>query len=123
MAWCPARIFDLGGIDFGAIGGEAGEKLKNLQGQFTGITGGFQGLTDETGANALKDKIQGLTGSVGDLGLSDMSGVAKTSASTMVGKFVEVIQGLVDKVENPALKGIVQPAVDALLTKLNSLGL
>ena len=57
------------------------------------------------------------------MGLSDMSGIAKTSASTMVGKFVELVQGFVDKVENPALKGIIQPAVDALLGKLNSLGL
>ena len=114
---------DFGGIDFNAIGGEAGEKLKNLQGQFTGIADGFTGLTDEAGANNLVGKLEGLTGSVGDLGLSDMSGVAKTSASTMVGKFVEVVEGFVDKVENPALKGIIQPAVEALLGKLNSLGL
>ena len=119
----PSMDLDFGEIDFGAIGGEAGETLKGLQGQFTGIADGFKGLTDETGANALKDKLVGLTGSVGDMGLSDMSGIAKTSASTMVGKFVELVQGFVDKVENPALKGIIQPAVDALLGKLNSLGL
>ena len=119
----PNMDLDLGGIDFGAIGGEAGEKLKNLQGQFSGIASGFQGLATEDGANDLKGKIEGLTGSVGDLGLSDMSGVAKTSASTMVGKFVGVIQGMVEKVENPTLKGIIQPAVDGLLNKLNSLGL
>ncbi len=119
----PSMDLDFGGIDFDAIGGEAGEKLKVLQGQFTGIADGFKGLTDETGANALKDKLDGLSGSVGDMGLSDMSGVAKTSASTMVGKFVELVQGFVDNVENPALKGIIQPAVNALLEKLNSLGL
>jgi hypothetical protein len=119
----PSMDLDFGGIDFDAIGGEAGEKLKGLQGQFTGIADGFKGLTDETGANALKDKLEGLSGSVGDMGLSDMSGIAKTSASTMVGKFVELVQGFVDNVENPALKGIIQPAVNALLEKLNSLGL
>ena len=112
-----------GGIDFDAIGGEAGEKLRGLQGQFDGIANGFTGLTDETGANDLKDKIQGLTGSVGDLGLSDMSGVAKTYASTMVGQFVELIQSMADNVQNPTLKGILQPAVNALVTKMNSLGL
>lgn len=111
------------GINFDALGGEAAEKLKGLQGQFTDIAGGFTGLSTADGANALKDKIQGLTGSVGDLGLGDMSGIAKTSASTMVGKFVEMIRGMVDKVENPALKGILLPAVDGLLSKLESLNL
>jgi hypothetical protein len=111
------------GIDFDAIGGDAAEKLKGLNDQFTGIADGFKGLTDEDGANDLKGKLEGLTGSVGDLGLSEMSGLAKTSASTMVGKFVEMVQGFVDKIDNPAIKGIVQPAVDALLTKLDSLNL
>ena len=111
------------GLNFDALGGEAAEKLKGLQGQFTDIASGFEGLSTEDGANVLKDKIQGLTGTVGDLGLGDLSGVAKTSASTMIGKFVEMIRGMVDQVENPALKGILQPAVDGLLSKLESLNL
>lgn len=118
-----AMDLDFGGIDFDAIGGEAGEKLRGLQGQFTGIADGFKGLTDETGANALVGQLEGLTGSVGDLGLGDMSGIAKTSASTMVGKFAQIVQGFVEKVENPTLKAIVQPAVEALVSKLTSLGL
>ena len=118
-----AMDLDFGGIDFGAIGGEAGEKLKGLSGQFTGIADGFKGLTDETGANALVGQLEGLTGSVGDLGLGEMSGIAKTSASTMVGKFAELVQGFVENVENPTLKAIVQPAVQALVSKLTSLGL
>ncbi len=111
------------GLNFDALGGEAAEKLKGLQGQFTDIASGFEGLSTEDGANVLKDKIQGLTGTVGDLGLGDLGGVAKTSASTMIGKFVEMIRGMVDQVENPALKGILQPAVDGLLSKLESLNL
>jgi len=118
-----AMDLEFTGIDFSAIGGDAGEKLKGLQGQFTGIADGFKGLTDEAGASALVGQLEGLTGSVGDLGLSDMSGIAKTSASTMVAKFAEIVQSFVANVENPTLKAIVQPAVEALVSKLTSLGL
>ena len=110
-------------VDFSSVAGEAGEKLNSLQEQFTVIEDGFTGLNSEDDANALKGKIEGVTGSVGDLGLSKMDGVAKSFASTMVEQFAETIQGLVKNVQNPTLKGILQPAVDALLSKLNSIGL
>lgn len=105
---------DFSGLDLSALG-ETGTKL---QSEFTGITEGFRNLTDEASANTLKDKMSGLTGSLENMGLGDLSGVAKTTASTMIEKFIETVQSLLDKVENPTLKGILQPAADSLLAKL-----
>jgi hypothetical protein len=111
----------LGGLDLSGLTGEAGEQLRGLSGQFSDIKTGFENLADADGANALKDKIAGVTGSVGALDLSSFPEVAKTSATTMLGQFAETIRGLIDGVQNETLKGILQPAVDSLLEKLTSM--
>ena len=111
-----------GSLDFGDLDlsplGETGTKLQE---GFSGITSGFTGLADtgEEGANALATKITDFSGSFDSLGLGNMSEAAKPVATTMIGKFIETVQGLLDK-QNVVIKGILQGPVDTLLEKLKS---
>lgn len=113
-----------GSLDFGDLDvsplGETGTKLQE---GFSGIASGFTGLatTGEEGANALATKITDFSGSIDNLGLSNMSDAAKPVATSMIGKFVETIQGLFDQ-QNGVIKGILQAPVDTLLQKLKTFG-
>ena len=106
---------DFGSMDVSALG-DAGGKLQE---GFSGIQSGFTGLAESgtDGANALATKITDFSGSIDGLGLGDMSATAKPVATTMIGKFIETIQGLLDG-QGDAIKGILQGPVDVLLDKL-----
>jgi hypothetical protein len=53
------------------------------------------------------------------LGLDSLEGAAKTALPTIIGTFLQSIQGLIDKIPEP-LKTIVQPAVNSLVEKLSA---
>ena len=105
--------FDLGNLDFSGMG-EAGTTLKNGFGE---ITSGLTDLKDEGGANQLVEKITGFTGKLDGLGLDKLDGLAKTASTTIIGKCVDAIKGLLVNVPAP-LKAIIQPAIDSLMEKL-----
>ena len=103
------------GMDVSALG-DAGPKLQN---GFSEITTGFKGLseTGDDGANALATKITDFSGTIGDMGLANLPENAKPVATTMIGKFIETIEGMLDK-QNDVIKGILQGPVNTLLETL-----
>ena len=112
-----AGAFDLGDLDISSLG-DTGTKLSE---GFSGITSGFTGLGDtgEEGAKTLAGKITDFSGSIDGLGLGDLSDTAKPVATSMIDKFIEAIQGMLDK-QNALIKGVLQGPVDTLLEKLKS---
>ena len=112
-----AGAFDLGDLDISSLG-DTGTKLNE---GFSGITSGFTGLGDtgEEGAKTLAGKITDFSGSIDGLGLGDLSDSAKPVATSMIDKFIEAIQGMLDK-QNALIKGVLQGPVDTLLEKLKS---
>lgn len=105
--------------DIGALG-ETGPKLQE---GFSGITAGFTGLaeTGEDGANALATKITDFSGSIGDMGLGDLPETAKPVATSMIGKFIEAIKGMLGS-QNDTIKGILEGPVNTLIEKLTPFG-
>ena len=110
-----AGALDFGDLDLSPLG-DTGTKLQE---GFSGITSGFTGLaeTGEDGANALAGKITDFSGSIGNLGLGSLPAAAKPVATTMIGKFIDTIQGMLDG-QNALIKGVLQGPVDTLLEKL-----
>ena len=110
-----AGALDFGDLDLSPLG-DTGTKLKE---GFSGITSGFTGLaeTGEDGANTLAGKITDFSGSIDSLGLGSLPDAAKPVATSMIGKFIETIQGMLDK-QNALIKGVLQGPVDTLLEKL-----
>ena len=106
---------DLETVDVSALG-EAGPKLKT---GFTDITSGFKGLaeTGTDGANELATKISDFTGSIGNMGLADMPEAAVPVRTSMIGKFIQTVQMMMDK-QNDAIKGILQGPVNTLIETL-----
>ena len=95
-----------------------GKTGTTLQEGFRDITNGLTDLKSESGANELVTNMRGFTEKIDTLGIGDLTGPAKSAASTMIQKFVEQITDLVDKIADENLKSIVKPAVDAMLKKL-----
>ena len=95
---------------------EVGPKLKN---GFSDITSGFKGLseTGADGANELATKITDFSGTVDGMELGNLPASAKPVATSMISKFIETIQGMLDK-QGGVIKGILQGPVDTLLEKL-----
>jgi len=112
-----AGALDFGNLDIASLG-DTGTKLSD---GFSGITSGFTGLgeTGEEGAKTLAGKITDFSGSIDGLGLGDLSATAKPVATSMIGKFIETIQGMLDN-QNALIKGVLQGPVDTLLEKLKS---
>ena len=110
-----AGAFDLGDLDISSMG-DTGTKLQE---GFSGIASGFTGLaeTGEDGANALAGKITDFSGSIDNLGLGSLPAAAKPVATTMIGKFIDTIQGMLDG-QSALIKGVLQGPVDTLLEKL-----
>ena len=110
-----AGALDFGDLDLSPLG-DTGTKLQE---GFSGITSGFTGLaeTGEDGANALAGKITDFSGSIDNLGLGSLPAAAKPVATTMIGKFIDTIQGMLDG-QNALIKGVLQGPVDTLLEKL-----
>ena len=102
------------GFDMSSLG-TVGPALTNGFGE---ITSGFKGLKDEAGASKLAETITGFTGKIDGLGLDKLEGVGKTSATGLIGKFVETIKGLLGG-QSDGIKGILKPAIDALIAKFS----
>lgn len=102
------------GFDMGSLGAAGPALTKG----FGDIASGFKGLTDEAGATGLADKIKGFTGTIDGLGLADLPDAGKASASGLIGKFVDMVKGLLSG-QSEGIQGILKPAVDALIQKLN----
>ncbi len=114
---------EIPGMDFGSIPGfdmgslgAAGPALTNGFGE---ISQGFAGLATSgtDGATALAEKITGFTGSIDGMGLDKLEGVGKSSAMGLIGKFVEMVKGLMGG-QSEGIQGILQPSVDGLMQKL-----
>ena len=110
-----AGALDFGDLDISSLG-DAGPKLRE---GFTGIASGFTGLatTGQEGAETLAGKITDFSGSIDSLGLGNLSETAKPVANSMIGKFIETIQSMLDK-QSDLIKGVLQGPVDTLLEKL-----
>ena len=110
-----AGALDFGGLDMSPLG-DTGTKLQE---GFSGITSGFTGLaeTGEEGANALAGKITDFSGSIDSLGLGSLPDAAKPVATSMIGKFMETIQGMLNG-QSGIIKSVLQGPVDTLLQKL-----
>ena len=117
------KMPEIPGMDFGSIPGfdmgslgAAGPALTNGFGE---ISQGFAGLATSgtDGATALAEKITGFTGSIDGMGLDKLEGVGKSSAMGLIGKFVEMVKGLMGG-QSEGIQGILQPSVDGLMQKL-----
>jgi len=100
------------GVDF-----PEGFDISGVKDQFTGITDGLKGVTMEN-AGDLKTKIEGLSGAVGNMGLGDLTGPAKTATGGMIGGFIETLKGAMGGMEGGILD-MLKPAIEALIQKLN----
>jgi hypothetical protein len=106
-------------LDFSALG-ETGLTLKEGLGDISkGLTGLAAANADEAGANDLLSKISSFSGNLDGLGLGSFEGTAKTALSTIIGTFLQTIQGQLDKIPEP-LKTMVVPAVNSLVEKLTA---
>ena len=105
-------------MDVSALG-DAGPKLQK---GFSDITSGFTGLaeTGTDGADELATKITDFSGSIDDMKLADMSDTAKPVATSMIGKFISAIQGMLEK-QSDGIKAILKGPVDTLIEKLEPL--
>ena len=114
------------GMDMGSIEGfdmdSLGDAGPQLTKGFGEISSGFSelGTTGEEGANALAEKISGFTDSIDGMGLDKLEGIGKTSATGLIGKFLETIKGLMGG-QSEGIQGILQPAIDGLKAKLGPL--
>ncbi len=95
-----------------------GKTGTTLQDGFSNITTGLTDLNSESGANDLVTNIKGFTEKIDTLGIGELTGPAKSAASTMIQKFVDQVTSLLDKIPDENLKSIVKPVVDALVKKL-----
>jgi hypothetical protein len=111
MANFEMPSFEVPGMD------ALGETGSTLSTGFTDITKGLAGVTDEAGATDLAGTIGGFTDKVGSLGLGDLTGPAQTASQSLIGKFVETVQGLMGG-QSEGIRGILQPAIDALMKAL-----
>ena len=112
------------GMDFGSIEGFDMESLgatgPALTKGFGDITSGFTGLatSGEDGARDLAGKITGFSDSIGGMGLDKLTGAGKTSATGMIGMFIEKIKSLFVG-QSEGIQGILKPSVDGLMEKLS----
>ena len=112
--------FDVGDFNVDALGDAGPVLTRGMQ----DVNSGFQNvITDnsEEAANGLAGTINGFKDTLGDLNFSEMAGPAKTTATGMLGKFASSLEALMEKVPE-ALRGIIRPAVDGLIEKINSFG-
>jgi len=111
------------GIDFSSIPGfdALGETGTKLTSGLNDLTSGLEGVADEAGAKSYAEKITGFTGSIDGMGLDKLDGVAKTATSTILGKFIETIKGLLAS-KSDGIQGILKPVIDTLMEKLSPFG-
>lgn len=104
---------DMANIDFGDF------DMKGLQSQLSGITDGFKDVTAEN-VDGLTSKISDLGGSIGDMGIGDLTGPAKSFVDTAISKFMDAIKGAMDGITDDGILSKLKPVVDQLMEKLNS---
>jgi hypothetical protein len=75
-------------------------------------------LSDDAGASSIADKIKEFTGSIDGLGLDKLEGAAKTTTSSLVGKFAKAVKALLAG-KSEGIQSVLQPVVDALMEKLS----
>jgi hypothetical protein len=109
-------------LDFANIPGmdALGEKGKTLSTGFTELADGIKGVSDVDGAKGLVGKIEGFTGKLDGLGLDGLEGPAASATSGMVGQFVDLVKKLLAG-KSVDIQTVLQPAIDALMKKLNPL--
>ena len=102
---------DLANIDFGDF------DMKGLTEQLTGITDGFKDISAEN-IDGLTSKISDFTGSVGDMGIGDLTGPAKTAVDAAIAKFIDAIKGAMEGISDDSILSKLKPVVDQLMEKL-----
>ena len=110
--------FDASNFNLDALG-DAGPKLTS---GMRNVSSGFQDVitnNTEEAASGLAGTINGFKDSLGDMNIGEMAGPAKTTATGMLSKFADSLEALMEKVPE-ALRGIIRPAVDGLIEKINS---
>lgn len=114
------EVSGVSGMDFGAIPGmdALGETGTTLTGGLKDLTSGLEGVTDVEGAERFAGKITDFTNSIDGMGLDKLDGVAKTATSTIFGKFIETIKGLLSG-KSEGIQGVLQPAINTLMEKLS----
>ena len=110
-------------MDFASVPGldALGDTGKALTTGFGEITSGLKGLSDDAGATSLAGKIKEFTGKIDGLGLDKFEGAAKSTTSSLVGKFIEAVKGLLAG-KSEGIQSILKPVVDALMEKLSPFG-
>jgi hypothetical protein len=108
------------GLDFSSLPGfdELGETGTKMSEGFQDITSGLEGVTDESGAKTLAEKITGFTGAIDGFGLDKLDGTAKTAASGMIGKFIDAVKDMIGG-KSEGIQGILKPVIDLLMEKLS----
>ena len=116
----PAMGAMAGKMDFGSIPGldALGETGTTLTSGLSGLTTGLSEVTDEAGAQSFATKLTGFTDSFDSMGLDQLDGAAKTTATGIIGKFVETVKGMLAG-KSEGVQGILQPVVDTLTQKLS----
>lgn len=114
-------IPDLGNFDLSSMPGlgALGESGTKLTEGMSGIQSALRDVTDDAGASTLAEKITGFTGQLDGFGLDSLEGPAKTTASTLIGKFVDIVKGLIGG-KSESVQGILKPVVDTLMEKLSA---
>ena len=105
---------DLSDIDFGDL------DVNGLQEKFSGITDELKDVSSDS-IEGLVEKIKELTGSIDSMNFDQLTGVAKSTATSLIEEFIKTIENSLSGIKNDGLMATIQPVVDTLLEKLNSL--
>ena len=103
---------DMANIDFGDF------DMKGMQEKLSGITDGFKDVTAEN-VDGLTSKISDFGGSIGDMGIGDLTGPAKSAVDTVISKFIDAIKSAMDGITDDGILAKLKPVVDSLMEKLN----
>lgn len=106
-------VGDMANIDFGDF------DMTGLKDKFTGITSGLKDVTADTAGDVV-DKIKGLTSSIGDMGIGDLTGPAKTAVGEAISKFVDTVKSAIANISDEGILSQLKPAVDALMEKVKA---
>lgn len=103
---------DMANIDFGDF------DMKGMEKQLAGITDGFKDVTTKN-VDELTSKISELSGSIGDWGIGDLTGPAKSAVDTVIAKFMDAMKGAMNGITDDGILSKLKPAVDQLMEKFN----
>ncbi len=109
-----AGMADMANIDFGSF------DISGLKEKITSVTDGFKDVTAEN-VDGLTSKISDLSGSVGDMGIGELAGPAKTAVSGMISQFSSAVTTALEGISDEGILGKLKPAVEGLMEKLKSL--